>query len=146
MDLQTYPNGLPTANTNHVYNPKQVKYLNAKMSGFDPTTAPPDAKPLGGVDNTGIYRDPWGNPYIITMDTSYDDQCCDLFYCQKQVSQSGSGATGFNGLVNPNYGTTPNAFLFHGKVMVWSAGPDGKVLSSEAANIDVNKDNVCSWQ
>ena len=35
---------------------------------------------------------------------------------------------GYNGLFNPN-NTAPNTdnFLYHGKVMVWSAGPDGKI-------------------
>ena len=74
MDLETYPNGVQTADFQHnVKNPKQVKFLNAHMSGFNPASTD---LPLGGVDNTGVYRDPWGNPYIITMDTSYDDQQC----------------------------------------------------------------------
>ena len=142
MDLTAYPNSLPTVNTNHVKNPKQVKYLNAKLSGYDPTTG--QANPPGGVDNSGIYRDPWGNPYIITMDLSYDDQCSDLFYSQRAVSQS-SGQTGYNGLFNPDAGGGTDNFLFHGKVMVWSAGPDGKIDSNAKANTGVNKDNVLSW-
>ena len=145
MDLTSFPNSLPTpANSKHQKNPKQVKYLNAKMSGYDPTTG--QLNPPGGVDNSGIYRDPWGNPYIITMDLSYDDQCSDLFYSQQNVSQS-SGQTGLNGLFNPNSGN-PNTdnFLYHGKVMVWSAGPDGKIDSGAKANAGFNKDNVISWQ
>jgi prepilin-type N-terminal cleavage/methylation domain-containing protein len=144
MDLTAYPNGAQTANYNHVKNPKQTKFLNAKMSGYDPTTG--QLNPPGGVDNTGIYRDPWGNPYIITVDSSYDDQCSDLFYSQRLVSQN-NGSAGFNGLAN---NTDPSGngdrFLFRGKVMVWSAGPDGKFNSSKAANLDENKDNVLSWQ
>src|SRR5579862_8669877 len=143
MDLQTYPSGTLTANTNHIYNPKQNKYLNAKLSGYNPAANTPNPPP--GVDNNGIYRDPWGNPYIITMDTGYDDQCRDIFYRVQKVSQQ-NNQTGFNGLVNTTDpgGNGPN-FLFHGKVMVWSAGPDGKVDPTEAANVDVNKDNVLSW-
>ncbi len=150
MDVETYGNGTgtQTANYKHVKNPKQVKYLNAKLSGYDPQTA--QQNPLGGVDNTGVYRDPWGNPYIITMDLSYDDQSSDLFYCQQNVSQNGANSSaGFNGLVNS---TDPSGngdhFQFHGKVMVWSAGPDGKISSTAGnnANIAPNKDNVLSWQ
>ena len=48
----------------------------------------------------GVYRDPWGNPYIITMDLSYDDQCSDFLYSHQVVSQI-SGQTGLNGLFNP---------------------------------------------
>ena len=85
------------------------------------------ANPPGGVDNNGVYRDPWGNPYIITMDTSYDDQVQRSFY---------SLASGFAKqrrrpvsmdcpiLIMP---TAPDNYLYHGKVMVWSAGPDGKI-------------------
>jgi prepilin-type N-terminal cleavage/methylation domain-containing protein len=155
MDLTAYPNGNLTENTNHVYNPKQVKYLNAKLSGYDPATG---GQPLPGVDNAGIYRDPWGNPYVITMNSSYSMETSqtaqgtsDLFYCQKAVSQS-SGQTGYNGLFNPTAGGGTDNFLYHGKVMVWSAGPDGKVDSNPSnlpggkANAGVNKDNVLSWQ
>jgi hypothetical protein len=35
---------------------------------------------------------------------------------------------------------------YRGKVMVWSAGPDGKIDSSSLANQGVNKDNVLSWK
>ncbi len=151
MDLQNYPNGTATSNNAHVYNPKQVKYLNAKLSGYDPINSP-TPNPPGGVDNTGIYRDPWGNPYIITMDLSYDDQSSDIFYCLKDVSQQ-NGQTGFNGLVNAtDPGGAGNHFLFHGKVMVWSAGLDGKVAVTDGssnpvkANAGVNKDNILSWK
>jgi hypothetical protein len=30
--------------------------------------------------------------------------------------------------------------------MVWSAGPDGKINGSAAANLGENKDNVLSWR
>ena len=143
MDLTTLANGAPTANAGHVYNPKQVKYLTAKSSGYDPATA--QLNPPGGVDINGVYRDPWGNPYIITMDLSYDDQSSDLFYSQKSVSQQNLQA-GINGLSNPDAGGSTDNFLFHGKVMVWSAGPDGKIDRGTPANQGVNKDNVLSWQ
>ncbi len=137
MDLQTYPNSNLTANNGHVYNPKQVKYLNATMVS-DPT--------LPGVGPDGVYRDPWGNPYVITMNSSYSDQgCSDIFYSLQTVSQS-SGQTGFNGLFNPvDSNGNGNHFLYHGKVMVWSAGPDGKYDPAQKANEGVNKDNVLSW-
>ena len=142
MDMTAYPNGNPTANANHVYNPKQVKYLNAKLSG-DPGTG---SQPLGGVDNAGIYRDPWGNPYVITMNASYNEQgTSDIFYCQKEVSQQ-SGQTGYNGLFNPvDAGGNGDHFLYHGKVMVWSAGANGKIDAGDPATDHENKDNVLSW-
>lgn len=144
MDMTAYPNSTPTANVNHQKNPKQVKYLNAKLSGYNPAQG---GQPLGGVDNTGVYRDPWGNPYVITMNTSYNEAgTSDIFYCRWKVSQS-SGQTGYNGLYNPvDAGGTGDHFLYHGKVMVWSAGPNRKVDPGDPSNDRENRDNVLSWQ
>lgn len=138
MDLTSLPDGSATADFKHQKNPKQTKFLNAKMvSG---TT-------LGGVGSDGVYRDPWGNPYIISMNTSYNEQgTSDLFYSQRAVSQQSGGQQGYNGLFNPTAPGNSDNFLFHGKVMVWSAGPDKKVDPNTAANQGVNKDNVLSWQ
>jgi prepilin-type N-terminal cleavage/methylation domain-containing protein len=149
MDLQTFPNGTPTCNANHVKNPKQVKYLNPRMSGYDPATNDPN--PPGGVDNNGVYRDPWGNPYVITMNTSYSmdtggQGTSDVFYDLRAVSQNG-GSVGYNGLFNPiDSNGSGDHFLYHGKVMVWSAGPDKTYDRTVPANAGKNKDNVLSWQ
>ena len=135
MDLQTYGNGVNTANFGHVYNPKQVHYLTPAVVS-DPT--------LPGVGPDGVYRDPWGNPYVITMNASYNEQgTSDLLYSLSNVS-SQNGSSGYNGLFNPTFSTNPNNFLFHGKVMVWFAGADGK-YDTIPANTGVNKDNVLSW-
>lgn len=146
MDMQTFPNGTQTLNFNHVKNPKQVKYLgDAKLSGYDPTST---AQPVGGVDNTGVYRDPWGNPYIITMNTSYNEAgTSDAFYSSRIVSQIDAGKTpGYYGLANTNSANPDaNSFLFHGKVMVWSAGPDKTFDATAKANAGANKDNILSW-
>ena len=143
MDLTTYPDGTATPNANHVKNPKQVKYLNAKMSG-DPGTG---TQPPGGVDNSGIYRDPWGNPYVITMNSSYNEKgTSDIFYSLRAVSQQ-SGTSGYNGLFNPvDTGGNGDHFYYHGKVMVWSAGPNRKVDDGDPATDRENKDNVLSWK
>jgi len=144
MDLTNYPNGSLTVNTNHQKNPQRTIFLNAKMSGYDP--AANDPQPPGGVDITGVDRDPWGNPYVISMDLNYDEQCQDAFYSLQSVSQQ-SGSSGYFGLANStDSGGNGNNFLYHGKVMVWSAGPDGKIDPTMPANVGVNKDNVLSWQ
>ena len=39
-----------------------------------------------GVGPDGVYRDPWGNPYIITIDLNYDDKARDAFYRNPTVS------------------------------------------------------------
>jgi prepilin-type N-terminal cleavage/methylation domain-containing protein len=135
MNMQTFPaSGLPTVNNNYVKNPKQTIFLNAKMTDYPGSASTP---PPSGVDQNLVYRDPWGNPYIITMDLNFDEQTKDALYSKTVVSSGG-----VNGLVNPD-GSLDN-FLYHGKVMVWSAGPDGKVFSGPAGT-GVNKDNVTSW-
>jgi len=132
-------------NVNHQKNPQQTIFLNAKM--VDDTMTWP------GVGPDLVYRDPWGNPYIISMDLNYDEYCKDAFYSLKNVSQA-NGQAGYNGLFNsdPAPANTDN-FRLHGKVMVWSAGPDGKIDPTTVppsgggnANYGVNKDNVLSWQ
>ena len=142
MDFTNYPNGYYGINANHVKNPQQTKFLTAKMSGD--TSSP-------GVGTDMVYRDPWGNPYVITMDLSYDEQCMDAFYCQQSVSQNGvNSLSGYNGLVNAiDANGNGNHFQFHGKVMVWSAGPPvtGKPLvdPSSPAITGANKSHVVSW-
>jgi prepilin-type N-terminal cleavage/methylation domain-containing protein len=133
MDLTTF-----AVNAGHQKNPKQTKFLNAKQVS-DNT--------LPGVGTDGVYRDPWGNPYVITMDLSYDELCKDWFYCLNNVSgyNKTKGNPGLNGLTNPDL-TKDDNFQFHGKVMVWSAGPDKKVDPAVPANQGANKDNILSWQ
>lgn len=144
MNLTNYPNGSgATANNNYQKNPQKTIYLSAKMSGYDPSQP---GKPMPGVGNDLVYRDPWGNPYVISMDLNYDDQCEDSFYCLQKVSQQ-NGQTGYNGLVNTtDPGGNGNHFRYHGKVMVWSAGQDGKIDPNDPATDWENKNNILSWQ
>jgi prepilin-type N-terminal cleavage/methylation domain-containing protein len=128
-------------NQNHQKNPQSTIFLNAKMTG-DTNTWP-------GVGSDLVYRDPWGNPYVITMDLNYDEQCNDAFYTLQKVSQNGvNSQQGYNGLVNPDANGMSDNFRYHGKVMVWSAGPDKKIVVGPAsgATSGVNKDNILSWQ
>jgi hypothetical protein len=98
------------------------------------------------VGPDGVYRDPWGTPYIISLDINDDNVCRDAFYRLQTVSRQ-SAQTGFNGLFNP---VDPNGvgdhFQFNGKIMIWSAGSDGAVDKSRPANAGANKDNVLSWK
>jgi prepilin-type N-terminal cleavage/methylation domain-containing protein len=137
MDITNYPAEGATADVGHVKNPQQTKFLNAARVN-DPT--------LPGVGPDLVYRDPWGNPYVITMDLNYDGQCADQYYSLRSVSQQ-SGQTGYNGLVNStDAGGNGNHFLYHGKVMVWSAGWDGKLDPGDPATDWENRNNVLSWK
>ncbi|HEY9510310.1 MAG TPA: type II secretion system protein [Verrucomicrobiae bacterium] len=134
MDMTAYPgNGVATTNAAHVKNPQQIKFLNAKMA--NDATGP-------GVGPGLIYRDPWGNPYVITIDLNYDEKCRDAFYGQDVISKNGTKI--LNGLFNPS--GTANDNQWNSPVMVWSAGPDGKIGLGEKADQGFNKDNILSWK
>ena len=137
MDITKCPDGTPTVNADHNLNPRQVKYLNAKLSGD--TNSP-------GVGNDLVYRDPWGHPYIISLDLNGDNHCRDAFYKKQQVTRS-NGSIGYNGLFNSSDTNGNNdAFELNRPVMVWSLGPDGKADGSKPSASPPNKDNILSWQ
>ncbi len=93
------------------------------LSFFDPKMVEDDLPGISSVDH--VYRDPWKNPYIITIDLNDDNKCLDAYY-------RGVGGPGFSG-------TAPN-IEFTGSVMIWSFGPDGRI----GAGFD--KDNVLGWR
>ena len=120
----------PRFNKDHANNPQKKEYLNPK-----PASA--DGKPgLGPGD--GVYRDIWGNPYIISVDADGDGWTRDAFYSLAAVSK-GSGK-GINGLQSIS-GTGANDFAFRGEVMIWSLGADGQADPKLRANEGVNQDN-----
>ena len=137
MDLTNYPDGRPTVNSNHNLNPRRIEYLNAK---FVLNTS------SDGVGTDLVYRDPWGNPYIITMDLNTDGRCRDVFYKIFAVSQK-KGATGFDGFINA-YTSSGRSDLFEydSGIMVWSLGPDGKADPTLPSTAPPNSDNVTSWR
>jgi prepilin-type N-terminal cleavage/methylation domain-containing protein len=145
LDQEFYPNQQPTINKDHVKNPQRTPFLNAKM--VSDTVSP-------GVGSDLVYRDPWGNPYLITLDLNNDEKCRDVFYCKQAVSEDPKVPhKGLNGLIEKRDGSGKpviingtSIFEANGPVMVWSAGPDKKTTISKTANQDVNKDNVLSWQ
>jgi prepilin-type N-terminal cleavage/methylation domain-containing protein len=124
-------------NPGYLKNPKRTAYLNPNMTGTNQTH---------GVDANGVYRDPWNQPYIITVDLNNDDNTRDAFYSSTIVSDAGtSPASGFNGLI-PIPAGTPNYYELHSAVMVWSAGPDQQIDTGNKANLGLNKDNLLSWK
>jgi prepilin-type N-terminal cleavage/methylation domain-containing protein len=97
--------------------------------------SPPDAKnsnnPRSGIStaptSVGQYFDPWGKPYLIRLDTDYDNQV------RNPYSQ--------------NAGSAP--YLRSG-VAAWSFGKDGLSQSTAAMptdkNTGANQDDIVSWQ
>jgi len=136
LDREVFPGTtVPTSNPGHKRNPQRKVLLTAIMASV--TNQP-------GVGPDLVYRDPWNNPYIISLDLNYDEKTRDGFYGLNAVSQSG-GTSGFNGLFNARSAGS-DFFEFSGKVMVWSAGPDKSVDPTAKANVGANKDNVLSWR
>ena len=156
MDFTNYPNGYNgsggvgsfTDNTNYQKNPKQVNYLSkVKANGWTPPVGQA-VQPPPGLGNDLNYRDPWGNPYVITMDLNEDNQTYDAFYQSPAISSSTTlnGGSGYNGLsFNAAANNNVGGYGFHGNVMVWSAGPDGQLDITNAIQ-GLNKDNILSWQ
>ena len=122
-------------NLNHIRNPRKIKYWNAKMVS---------ATDLGGVSTADyIARDPWGSPYIVTVDMNDDNKCIDALYSRASVSERAAGDNvGYHGLSRPNSGAV---FELNGPVMIWSPGPDKGYSENDRANAGLNKDNVLSW-
>jgi prepilin-type N-terminal cleavage/methylation domain-containing protein len=142
LDMESWPAAptVPTCNSGHVRNPQRRQFLSVTMAGD--TNTP-------GVGPDGVYRDPWGNPYVISLDLNSDERTRDAFYCQQLVSQDGTSTAnpkaGLNGLIPKVIGG--NTFYdANSDVMVWSAGPDKMIDPAQPANQGANKDNVISWK
>ena len=106
-------------------NPRKNTYLDAKMVGGTSS---------GISTDDFVYRDPWGNAYIVTIDIDGNDKCVDELY----------GAKGGKGLI-PS-ATKTGKFELNAPVMVWSFGPDGQADPGIDTDRGVNKDNILSWQ
>jgi hypothetical protein len=141
MDFTNFPGnpGQSTINTNDCLNPQHILFLKAQLVS---------SAVLPRVGPDLVYRDPWGTPYFITMDLNGDGRCVDAFYGKRAVSQrNATGAAGYNGLTNSvDAGGNGDHFLYQGRVMVWSAGPDQKINTETAADAGENKDNIVSWR
>ena len=82
-------------NEGHKLNPQKHVLLNGKMVNG---TASPG---ISTIDYN--FRDPWGRPYLVTLDLDYDNKCNDKYYSY------------------PNPPKGPIA----APVLVWSLGKDG---------------------
>jgi general secretion pathway protein G len=108
----------PNNNPYHKRNPRRVVNFHPKQSRGVGT---------GGVDNDGVLCDPWGSPFIITIDMNEDNRCRDAYYSPTQQDE----------IPQP--------------VVVWSFGPDRRINDPGAggavpANDGANADNILSWK
>jgi prepilin-type N-terminal cleavage/methylation domain-containing protein len=137
-DSQFFRDGTtPNPNAGNVKNPQKHILLNAKLASDNESS---------GIGLDGVYRDPWNQPYVITMDLDYNQKCRDAFYGRQSVSQN-NGQTGHQNLFNSsNASGSTDQFELPGSVMIWSAGPDKQISLGAKANAGVNKDNVLTWK
>jgi|YelNatPaOPRAMG01_1025707.scaffolds.fasta_scaffold02630_6 prepilin-type N-terminal cleavage/methylation domain-containing protein len=125
MDLDVPPND------SHRRNPRRHVFLTSKeVSGPEP-----------GVSTTDrVFRDPWGTPYVITLDMNDDNKCLDAFYRQPAMMSN------LRGLTPVSSGSYAGQFELNRPVMIWSLGKDRRADRNQPCNQGVNKDNVLLWQ
>ncbi len=137
--LMDVDRGVGSLNEGHKKNPQRHVFFDPKV-----VTAPisPDNTSDPGVNNSDYqFRDPWRNPYIITLDLNYDNRCRDAMYSRANVSQD-TGTKGFKGLSSSG---GSDDFELNSSIMIWSFGPDKQANPNIKATLGVNKDNVTSW-
>lgn len=96
-------------------NPKKIVFITPPIAIESGTFA------RGGIDKKGVFRDPWGSPYQIRIDTNYDTQ-----------------------LANP-YDSNAGPSTLAGSVVVWSLGKDGTGGNGDK-RAGAGSDDVVSWQ
>jgi hypothetical protein len=116
-------------NAGHRMNPQQLACINARE--VNDTTSPGYSK----IDHQ--YRDPWGHPYVISLDANRDGRVRDVCYASPKVSEN-AGDLGLS--------KTNGSYELNGGVMIWSRGPDGQAALELPGNAGVNRDNVLGWR
>lgn len=138
LDLEYYGDGAPTINQGHLRNPQRTRFMEVNQVG--------GTNALPGIGIDGIYRDPWGSPYVITLDLNRDGRARDIMYRDPAVSQDPAAPQGgLCGLTRGVDSLGKPVFEWPGSVMVWSAGPDRRLSTKQRANEGVNHDNLLSW-
>ena len=127
-------------NAKHARNPKKKKYVSPKDSG----TAT-DVQGIPGLSASKIYRSPFGNEFIVTMDVNRNGYCGDFYYGSTNRFTNSVAGLVIDRSLRSKAG---DYHSLRGDVMIWTAGPD-KLIESDpkaagTANPDI--DNILSWQ
>jgi prepilin-type N-terminal cleavage/methylation domain-containing protein len=104
----------------HIYNPQQTAFYGGKAAA---TTNSP------GVGPDEILRDPWGLPYMVTIDLSGDNRVFDPY---------------LNAMYQKQFNTTA-PLLTPGHAVVWSLGPMKQLDVTQRSQAPVNKYMVTSY-
>ncbi len=118
-DLFDVLRAIPPVPPAPLLNPRQIVFL-------EPPVAKPNSRRGGiipdGETGAGEFYDPWGLPFLIRIDTNYD-----------------------NSVENPYDGATAGGDPVRTGVIVWALGKDG-VGGSGNKSAGTSKDDVISWQ
>jgi prepilin-type N-terminal cleavage/methylation domain-containing protein len=136
MNVEKFGDNRPTCNKGFARNPR-------KLGPYITPTKVAGGAAGPGLGTDGVYRDPWGNPYIITLDLNGDGKARDGFYSGKIVNEDSAG----NNVTGLTWNSVSSVYELNAPVLVWSLGPDGQAASNQGANKGtVNYDNVVSWK
>jgi prepilin-type N-terminal cleavage/methylation domain-containing protein len=109
---------MTAANPGNVLNPRAIVFIQPPIS---------KAGNRAGLDSNGVWFDPWGSPYNIKIDGTYDNQVPNPY--------------------SANAGPTPN---LQAGVVAWSFGKDLQSQSlpgpAPNKNAEPNADDIPSWQ
>jgi prepilin-type N-terminal cleavage/methylation domain-containing protein len=112
----------------HIYNPSQTQFYQGKAAiGGAPTVGVGPGAPGIGPDE--ILRDPWGMPFIVTLDLSGDNRVYDPY---------------LNLMYQKQYPSNPT-LLTMGQAVVWSFGPSKQINCELGSQSPVNKYIVTSY-
>jgi hypothetical protein len=128
--------GLPSAD--RVHKGKLVEGSDDPRAILDPPKAADNRSPGLGPD--GVYRDPWGSPYILTLDVDGDYVAMGHYAGAPPPPPLHSSST------TGDIDQQSDYFCAQLRVIVWSLGPDRKADPSLKWNEGVNADNIYSWR
>lgn len=101
VELTDPGNGIFTSSNPRNINARRMKFMEPK-NGYDPSKDG-DGSGANNENETYLWRDPWGKPYVIVINTNYSDR-----------------------LPVPYEDTSANGRKILGKIAIYSCGPNGE--------------------
>jgi prepilin-type N-terminal cleavage/methylation domain-containing protein len=114
--------------TDAAYYPENGHTYNAQKTPFYSGRSATDTN-SPGIGPDCVLRDPFGMPYIITLDLNYDGKCVDPIWAGILYNNAG----------NPN-------FSVPGSSMIWSFGQLKTIALNQPPNSAINKYLLTSWK
>jgi prepilin-type N-terminal cleavage/methylation domain-containing protein len=106
----------------HTYNPQKTTFYSGRPAAD--TNSP-------GIGPDFVLRDPFGTPYMITLDLNYDGKCFDSIWSY---------------VLNPYQPGGNNNFFVSGSSMIWSFGQLKTIDLTKGPTSPINKHLLKSWQ